>query len=160
MRVFAVIVLVFLASCATMEDAMTPDIPGDIAALHDDINSLEKAIVGDLEARVLDISKVQPDDFVLYFNLIQSVKDKLNVFAQWLRKSGLDDRLYETTVTRLRVWEDMQAFFCTQEDAYLKQDIPLDEGTKAEVFKYLDFLLEASTKVEKWIDEKGVIENE
>ncbi len=157
MRICAIILLVFLASCATMEDAMTPDIPLDIANLHDGVHKTERDIVKDLETRLFDISKVNDGDAGLYFMRIQGVKDKLNVFAQWLRKSGLDDRLYEATVTRLRVWEDMQAFFCVQEDAYLKDDLPVDEGTKAEVLKYLDYLVAASKKTEKWIDEKGVI---
>ena len=159
MRIIAAFLLAILASCATMEDAMTPDIPRSVAVLHQNINKSEKVTVADLEARVFDISKVNEGDGALYFNRIQRIKHNLNVFAQWLRKSGLDDRLYEATVTRLRVWEDMQAFFCVQEDAYLKDNTPLDEGTKAEVLKYLDFLITASNKTEKWIDEKGVMDN-
>lgn len=146
-------------SCGTLHDAMTPDIPQEIAQLHDVIHNSEIKTVADLEARMHDISKVEQYDHEKYFTQMQGIKDKLGEFAQWLRKSDLDGRLYEATVTRLRVWEDMQAFFCVQDDAYFKHDIPLDEGTKAEVLKYLDFLVSASKKTEKWIDEKGVIED-
>ena len=101
--------------CGTLQDAMTPDIPSDIAVLHSQVSKLEKDTIKDLETRIFDFSAIKPGDDTLYFNRIQEIKNSLGRFAQWLRKSGLDDRLYEATVVRLRVWEDMQAFFSVQD---------------------------------------------
>jgi len=157
----AIVVLVFmLAGCGSLIDAWTDNVPADKAALHAQINQQEKILFDELEARVLDVNLIQGGEFVYYFDQIQAVKIRLNEFALWLRKSKIDDRIYDVVIIRLRVWEDMQAFFCTQEDAYFKDKLPLDEGTKAEVLKYLDFLVEASDSTEEWIVEKGVIEND
>ena len=51
----------------------------------------------------------------------------------------------------------MQHFFCVQEDAYLIEGMPLDEGTRAEVLEFLEFLVKASNMTEEWIQEKGVM---
>ena len=159
MRWLILFVLPLALSCGSVADAIRPDIPADMAALHALVHENEVSVLKDLEDRVLDAYAIGPDDSTTYFIRMLFIKDHLNEFAQWLRKSGLDARVYDAVVVRLRVWEDMQVFFCLQEDAYFVDKTPLDEGTKAQVLKYLDYLSTASDQTEQWIEEKGVIDD-
>ena len=153
---YTILLVLIIIGCGTLADSIEPEIPFDMAVLHGNLSRIELDTIKDLEVRVYEVTLVEPGDHVIFYKRIHTVRFQLNLWSEWLRKSRLDAMLYTATVTRLRVWEDMQFFFCIQEDAYLKDDLPLDEETKAEVLKYLDFLVNASMDTEKWIDEKGV----
>lgn len=160
MRRLAIIsLLVVLVSCGALKDALRPDIPLEIYETQQKANQAAALVLGSLRTWVRDPATI-PGTAITDHRLgvaltVRFLKD----VRDWMITEKVDEKVTKTVIDLIVAWEDyIDVYFFAGEEAWLKTQKPMtgeEESTWLQVFTKIESLHQ---KIQRWMDEKGVID--
>lgn len=151
------LLLVLVAGCGTIKDALNPDIPKDIALTQEAANKEAKAVLADLRVWLGEPEKIPAGAAERTHLRIQVITANLTEIRNWMLVEGVDKKVSQTVIDLLIAWQDyVDAEFCTGDEAWLSKPTPMtadDNSAWYQVFLKMDSL---HKKLRVWMEHKGV----